>query len=421
MSRRNTVVEVAIERLGARGDGIARLGGELLYVAGALAGERVAVRPGPNRGDGREAALVEVLTPAPERQAAPCPHFGTCGGCAVQHLAAPACAAWKRGLVVEALARRGLAGVEVTPAAGAPAGTRRRARFALRRVAGGLVPAFRAARSHELVALDLCPVLEPAVLEGARRIAAALEPKGASELEATAARTGLDLVVTASRAPGLEEMERLAQAGETCDVARIAWAESGRPPYAIVQRRTSLLRFGAVEVELPPGAFVQPTAWGEAQIAARVGAIVPSGARAADLFAGCGALGFRLAPGRRIEAFEADPAMVDAGRRAAMAAGLGASWRGHARDLDAAPLRAGDLARFDAVVLDPPRAGARAQAEALAASSVPAIAYVSCHPASFARDARILVDGGYALEAVWPLDQFPWSHHLELVARFARR
>ncbi|MDA1072862.1 MAG: methyltransferase, partial [Proteobacteria bacterium] len=177
---------------------------------------------------------------------------------------------------------------------------------------------------------------------------------------------------------------------------------------------------GAVEVALPAGAFVQPTGWGEAAIGARLDAILPAAGAVADLFAGCGLLGFALGPQRRVEAFESVAAMVSAARQAAMAAQR-KTFRATQRDLERSPLDAAELARFDAVVLDPPRAGARAQAEALAASAVPTIAYVSCHPGSFARDARTLADGGYELVSLAPLDQFLWSHHLELVGHFARR
>jgi len=420
MAKASPSLDVVVSALGARGDGIGTHEGQTLYIAGALPGERVRVRPGKARSEGREAALVDILDASPQRVIAPCAHFGTCGGCAVQHLTTAAYGAWKRDQLIETLRRRGFADPPVLPLESAPPGARRRARFALAPSRKGLAPAFRAARSHDLVVPDHCPVLDDALLPAARALAAILGERGVLELEVTRTLAGINAMVIARRPPTPDESFDLADVAEASDLARIAWREEGRPPYLLSDRRAPRLVAGTVEVALPAGAFVQPTGWGEAAIGARLNTILPDTGTVADLFAGCGLLGFALGPGRRVEAFESIPTMVTAARQAALAARL-ASYRAEQRDLDRAPLDAAALARFDAVVLDPPRAGARAQAEALAASNVPVIAYVSCHPGSFARDARTLADGGYELLSLAPLDQFLWSHHLELVAHFARR
>ncbi len=420
MARGQNKLETTVTELGARGDGLARQDGQLLYIAGALPGERVLVRPGKTRGDGREALLVEVLEAAPERAEPPCPHFDACGGCVAQHMTGEAYAAWKHSHLIDTLRRRGFADPPVLPLASAPPGARRRARFALHAGPKGLRPAFRSARSHDLVVPSVCPVLDDGLLPAATAVAAVLSPRGALELEVTRTEAGCDAMVIARRPPNPDESFDLADIAERHDMARIAWREEGRPPYLLADRRAPRLTAGSVEVALPVGAFVQPTAWGEAAIGHELARILPAGGTLADLFAGCGVLGLALAQGRTIEAFESVAPMVGAARQAAHAAGL-SSYRAHERDLEQAPLEPAALARFDAVLLDPPRGGARAQCEALAVSTVPTIAYVSCHPGSFSRDARILADGGYEMLSLAPLDQFLWSHHLELVGHFARR
>lgn len=420
MARGQTTIETTVTELGARGDGLARHDGALLYIAGALPGERVVVRPGKPRGEGREAVLVRILKGAPERTEPPCPHFSACGGCVVQHMTPRAYADWKRGHLIDTLRRRGFADPPVLPLASAPPGARRRARFALHAGPNGLRPAFRSARSHDLVVPGVCPVLEKPLLATATAVAAVLAPRGVLELEVTRTEAGCDAMVIARRPPNPDESFDLADVAERQDMARIAWREEGRPPYLLADRRAPRLTAGTVEVALPAGAFIQPTGWGEAAIGEALAAILPEGGTLADLFAGCGMLGLALSQGRTIEAFESIAPMVAAARQAALAAGL-SSYRAHERDLEQRPLEPAALARFDAVLLDPPRAGARAQCEALATSAVPTIAYVSCHPGSFSRDARILADGGYEMLSLAPLDQFLWSHHLELVGHFARR
>jgi len=412
--------DATVARLGARGDAIVEATGGPFFVAGALPGERIRLRPGRPRGDGREAALVELLEPSPDRIAPPCRHFGACGGCAVQHLAPGPYRAWKRDMILDALRRRGFDDAPVAEVTSAPPGARRRARFALLPGREGPRPAFRAARSHDLVAPRDCPVIAPGLLAAATGLARALDPRGVEEIEVTVTDAGIDAMAIARRPPGPDESADLAAAAAELDLARIAWREGGRPAYAVAERRTPTLTAGGVAVALPPGAFVQPTAWGEAAIVAALAAILPPGGRLADLYAGCGLLGLALAQGRTVAAFEAVPAMAAAAQRAADTSGI-AGYGARVRDLEERPLDAAALARFEAVLLDPPRGGARAQCEQLAASAVPLVAYVSCHPGSFARDARFLADGGYELVSLVPLDQFLWSHHLELVAHFTRR
>jgi 23S rRNA (uracil1939-C5)-methyltransferase len=407
--------ELVIARLGAQGDGVAETADGPLYVPFALPGERVRVAVG----EGGRARLLEVLQPAADRVRAPCRHFGTCGGCALQHLDEGAMRAWKREQVRVAFAQRGMA-ADVAPTV-AIAGGRRRAVFAARRRGSGLVLGFHAARGHEIVGLAECPVLVPEIVAALPALVRIAEPSLPREAEARiivlAADNGLDVAVEDTPAGvAAEARARLARAAAEAGVLRVS--VGGEPVYAA---GVPLLRFGAALVEPPPGAFVQAVAEAEAAIAARVLGVLPKKAkRVADLFCGLGAFAFPLARRAEVLAVDGDGAAV-----AALAAAVRRTQgvkriETRVRDLFREPLGRTELAGFDAVVLDPPRAGAAAQAARLAASKVPIVVAVSCNPATLARDARLLVDGGYCLASVTPIDQFRYSAHVEAVAVFRR-
>jgi 23S rRNA (uracil1939-C5)-methyltransferase len=405
------IVELEIERLGARGDGIARHRGRTVYVPFTAPGDRVRATLTGARGEGVSARLIELLRPSDARAVPSCRHFGTCGGCAFQHVAADAYAAAKRSLVVEALARHGLGEAPVEPLQRLPPGTRRRARFA---VEGGRI-GFQARASHRLVALEECAVLAPAIvalLPALRRL------RNNAGFSVTLADTGLDVVAERQKAPDLGELEALAAFAEANDLARLSW-RLGDETVPVAQRRPVRVALHGVPVDLPPDAFLQATPEAEAALAALVLARTEGAARVADLFAGIGTFTFALAGSARVHAVEGAAPALAALRGAANRAGL-ARVSAEARDLEARPLLPEELAAYDAVVFDPPRAGAKAQAEALARSSVPRVVAVSCNPATFARDAAALVAGGYRLECATPVDQFVWSPHVELVAAFAR-
>ncbi|MGC2854145.1 class I SAM-dependent RNA methyltransferase [Novispirillum sp. DQ9] len=409
-------VTVTAGALGARGDVQAENAGQKLYVPFALPGETVEVRPGAPRGDGRAAELVRVMTPSAERVAPPCPHFGTCGGCALQHMAPAAEAAWKRDLVVTALARRGL-DVPVAATVSIAPGTRRRATLGTRRTKGGVILGFKERQSHTLIDVTACPVLRPelqALLPALRRALAAVVPAGAAgDAQVQWTDSGADLRLDLPAAPDLAGREALAALAEALDLARFHIRVDGlAEPVAV--RRPPLVHFGGVAVNLPPGAFLQPSAEGEHALRDLVLAGLDGVEGAvADLFCGLGTFALPLAERHAVFAADGDGPAVGA---------LAATGRVRTavRDLFADPLAGKDLAPFSAVVFDPPRAGAREQAEALAAAGPAVVVAVSCAPATFARDARALVDGGYVLENVTPVDQFAWSAHVELVAVFRR-
>jgi 23S rRNA (uracil1939-C5)-methyltransferase len=423
------LVEAVVERLGGRGDGIGVLpDGRRLYVPRSLPGERVRVRVrlGEPRRDGLAAEIVEILDPSPDRISPPCPHFGRCGGCSLQHLDTDAYLAWQIGRLTGALAKAGIAGYELRPAVKIAAGERRRATLTAESAAGdgGMVTlGFAETRSHAVVDLAACLVLEPrivALLPVLRALLAEILPPGRRTRIAVALLDGgLDVVLDWPKPPSPALFERLARFAHEADLARLSWrTDASAPADPVVQRLPAQAVIAGVPVAVAPGCFLQATARGEAAL---VDAVLDGAQRArtvADLFCGVGTFALPLAAaGARVHAVDTDGAAV-----AALAAATRADPRVAAerRNLFARPLSADELNRFDAVVLDPPRAGAREQARALAASRVPVAVCVSCNPDTFVRDAKILAGGGYRLVKLTPVDQFLWSTHLELAAILAR-
>jgi 23S rRNA (uracil1939-C5)-methyltransferase len=419
------LAEIVIDEVGDRGDGVASHGGAKVFVPLALAGDRLKVRLGARREGGFAAepvAWLEVAPRAPPR----CPHFGVCGGCQLQHLLAPDYAAWQTRRVETALARRGLDGIAIAPARQVAPATRRRARFGFERDGAKIAIGFRARAGRQVVDIEACAVLLPEIVALLEPLRAALGrlplARRGGEALVTATDSGLDVLLIAPPAPGLADREQIAAFAAAQDLARVSWQPGAHgEAEPIVQRRPVRVKLGGVVVAPPPGAFLQATVEAEAEIRDAVGSAIGDAARVADLFAGCGALGLPFAAeGRRVRAVESRPAMVTALLDAARAGGFGARVVAEARDLERAPLAGAELDRLDAVILDPPRAGARAQATMLAKSKVGRIAMVSCNPASFARDARMLVDGGYRMVALRLIDAFLWSSQIELVGAFVR-
>lgn len=415
---------LVIEQLGVRGDGLARHGGHPVYVPFTAPGDRVKVRLGERRGDGRAAELEELLTPG-ARATPACRHFGQCGGCALQHVADAAYVEAKSALLGAALAQHGLEADEIAPLRRIPPGTRRRARFAVQRPrAGAAVIGFNARASHRIADMTECAVLHPALvaLVGAlRRAAASLWPAGGTgAATATLCDSGIDLLLDRAAPPDLAALEALAAFAEAQDLARLAWRTPEMPaPTPAAIRRPPRVIFSGVPVDLPFDAFLQASAEAEAVLVAEVLAGVGDAARVLDLHAGLGTFSFALAARASVHAVDGSRACVAALAAAAARAGLH-RLDSDCRDLEARPLPPEELAGFDAAVFDPPRAGAKAQAASLARSPLRRVVAVSCNPASFARDARLLVDGGFRLARIQPVDQFVWSPHVELVARFER-
>jgi 23S rRNA (uracil1939-C5)-methyltransferase len=401
---------LVIARLGHRGEGIADTPHGPVYVPFSLPGETVEVE----RLAGDRAQILEIAAASADRLAPVCRHFGTCGGCAVQHWTRYT--DWKRTLVVDALAQADVA-AEVGELIDAHGEGRRRAVFHARRN-GECAVGFTAARSHQVVPIESCPVLAPSMqgaIGAARAIADALQSCKPLDIHVTATESGLDVDVRGSGALAPDESAALARVALNHRLARIT-----RHGELIAQRTPPTISVGRASVALPPGVFLQTTAQGEATLAGLVREHVGAAKSIADLFAGIGPFALRLAERARVTAADSDVSAIAALRQAAAGTKGLKPVDAHVRDLFRRPFVAQELAAFDAVVFDPPRQGAMAQARELARSRVPRVIAVSCNPATFARDADILIAGGYRIGAVAPVDQFRYSAHVEVVALFER-
>jgi 23S rRNA (uracil1939-C5)-methyltransferase len=408
---------LTIARLGHRGDGVADTPAGPVYVPYALPDETVTVETVAGHPDRR--TLLQVETASAERVTPVCQHFGACGGCALQHWALPRQHDWKRALVIEALAHAGI-DVPVGAPIDAHGDGRRRAVLHARRGTHAILEVgFAAPRAHHIVAIDDCPILAPALagaVAAAWAIAEILAPGHKPlDIQLTATDSGLDVDVRGCGPLNPQRFAALARIAEKHKLARIT-----RHGELIAQNASPLLTIGRAKVALSPGAFLQATTEGEAVLARLVTDYVGAAKTVADLFSGIGPFALRLAEGARVAAYDNDAAAIGALQRAAGSLSGLKPVTAQVRDLFRQPLAAMELKAFQAVVFDPPRQGAEAQARTLAASKVPLLVAVSCDPVTFARDARILIDGGYRLIALTPVDQFRYSPHVELVAKFAR-
>ena len=406
-----------IDHVGHRGDGVAHVNGQTLFVPYTLGGEIVDTEPFAEHPD--RARLLRVETPSPERISPFCPHFGACGGCAIQHWQPDAYRAWKRQIVVDTLAQARIdcAVDDLIDAHGT--GRRRITVHARRGEDGALRVGFAAPNSHAIVSIDVCPILTPGLhgaLDAARALAEVLKPTNKPlDIQVTAANNGLDVDIRGSGPLPARLIATLSRMAEEHRLARLT-----RHGELVLMRSPPVIGIGAAQVPLPPGSFLQATVAGEETLAALVAAHCKKAKYIADLFCGVGPFALRLAATARIAAFDSDGGAVTALQKAVTAASGLKPIKAEPRDLFRRPLMPQELRDFDAVVFDPPRQGAEAQTRQLAASKVPVVVAVSCNVTTFARDAKILIDGGYRLDAVIPIDQFRHSPHVELVARFRR-
>jgi 23S rRNA (uracil1939-C5)-methyltransferase len=402
--------EIEIVRLGAQGDGIAETTeGGPRFVPFALPGERVRVV-----GD----EMVEIVAGShPQRSTPICRHFGTCGGCVAQHMSEDLYAEWKRGIVVEAFRQRGLA-PEIAPLLRVPAGSRRRAVLTAKRVGETVTLGYHGRRSHALFDLEECPVLLTEIVAAlpALRGVAGLLAGGEMRFTVLATPAGLDVAVDGK----IGRADARAAAALARIAAQFGLARITLGGETIIERASPVLQTSGVDVLPPPGAFVQAVAAAEGALVSAVLDRIGKPKRAADLFCGVGTFTLAMARRSRVTAFDSDARSVAALQSSVRHAGGLKPVEARVRDLFREPLSPRELAGFDAVVLDPPRAGAKAQCEALAGSDVSSIAYVSCDPATLARDVRVLVDAGLRLGQVSVIDQFVFSAHVELVAALTR-
>ena len=409
---------LVIDHVGHHGDGVAMSGGSRIYVPYTIGGDTVEVAPVPGHHPDRR-RLIKVDVASPARIEPFCPHFGVCGGCAIQHWDLDAYRAWKRELVVTTLAQAGIE-CEVAPLIDAHGRGRRRltlhARMGTHEV---LKVGFAAAGSHDIVPIDRCPILDPhldGAIEAAWAIAEPLIAMGKPlDIQLTTTDSGLDVDVRGSGPVSTAMIGTLSRIAEQHRLARLT-----RHGELVLMRTPPVVSMGTAQVALPPGSFLQATVEGEEQLAALVSAHCKRGKTIADLFCGVGPFALRLGAKSRVAAFDSDAGAVAALQKAATSTSGLKPIKAEARDLFRRPLMPQELRDYDTVVFDPPRQGAQAQATQLAASKIPIVVAVSCNVTTFARDAKILIDGGYRIEGVTPVDQFRHTPHVELVARFRR-
>ncbi len=404
------MIDLTIEAMGARGEGLTHRDGVRIFVPYTLPGEHIRAEV-----NGERARMAEVIDAAPDRVSPACAHFGKCGGCLLQHWSSSSYAQWKRQLVVDALSRKGLSGIEISPLVDAHGAGRRRV---ILTVAGGKA-GFSAHRSHDHVPVDRCPVLVPQLARGSEiaiELVKALKLKKPQKVHLMACDTGVDCDLAGVDDPDLDARVRIADVAEKFGLARVC--ASGE---MLIERARPVLNVDGAKVTPPPGGFAQATAAGEVALAAIVRPALAQHPVVADLFCGWGAFGLRLATASRVLAVDADKSAIAALQAAVRAATGLKPVIARARDLMRDPLTAPELKGITAAVFDPPRAGAAAQAAELAAAgSIRTVVGVSCDAGTFARDAGILVQGGFKLERVVPVDQFRYSAHVEMVGVFSR-
>ena len=416
---------LTIHDLAPLGDGVHRDGRARVYVARALPGDVVEAKVQKAPGGILRGEMTRLVQASSHRAAAPCPHYEACGGCSLQHASESFYRQWKVDTVRTALSRAGVEPRAWSKPVFVPPGTRRRVTFAAFKKGGTVTLGYFRRRSHKVTEIASCLVADPAIMDLRRKLATVLAPVlqdgKTADVFIQAVNGAFEVVITGpvgrKGRPDLDVLETGARLAETLGLHRLSWrAQDHDEPEQIVARAPFVVRFGALDVALPPLAFLQPTKAGEDALVSAVTAQLPRKGRFADLFSGCGTFAGAMLARGPVDAFESAAPAVRALDKSKGAAPL----RVTQRDLFRMPMEAAEANRYDAIVFDPPRAGAAAQAKALASSAVKRIIGVSCNPLTFARDARTLADGGYRLESVAVVDQFTWSHHVELVGAFTK-
>ncbi|MEQ1780033.1 MAG: class I SAM-dependent RNA methyltransferase [Hyphomonadaceae bacterium] len=407
-------VTLKIQRLGAQGDGIAEHKGRQIFVPLALPGETVEVEI-----EGARARVIRIVEAAPDRAPARCSHYGECGGCTLQHLPDDMYRALKRDLVTTALSFEGIEAT-VEDVVVIPPATRRRAVFAAHRQGKQIVIGFHGKRSHHIIGLRDCAVLTPGLLALIPRLsqlaAIAAPPKDALTITATETLTGFDIALTgAPKALSADARAQLVQTAGALGLARLSLNGALE-----MERVAPQLRVGLVDIRPAPGGFLQATRESEAAMLSLVQQAVGDARRIVDLFSGAGTFSLPLATNATIHAVESDElALASLQLMARRTSGLKPVTT-EKRDLFRRPLVRTELRRFDAAVIDPPRAGAEAQTRELAVSDIKRVAMVSCNAATFSRDLKIMLASGWRVTRISPVDQFLWSSHIEIVAALER-
>jgi 23S rRNA (uracil1939-C5)-methyltransferase len=402
-----------IEELGWHGDGIADVNGKRVFVPFTLAGESVRAMV-----TGSRAKVLEILYASPDRIEAQCGYYSKCGGCGVQHIAFETYCQWKRQIVERALLNRHIEAPVEALIDGHGSG-RRRVTLHVQYIDGQVQAGFMQAHSHSLVDIKSCPILAPELAKAtdiSRDVAGhLLNTSKALNIQLTVSETGLDCTIMGAGKLDLDARMGLSDCANDYDLARLSVSDD-----MILERRAPILVFGAGKVVLPPGGFLQATLSGEEILSNIVLDGVSGAKKIADLYCGLGPFSLRMAAHSPVMSFDSDEVAIAALQVAAHHVQGQKPVTAKTRDLSENPLHSSELNLFDAVVFDPPRAGAEAQAREIASSKVTSVIAVSCNAATFARDASILIDGGYRLEKVSPVDQFRFTGHVEMVGVFKR-
>lgn len=404
------MTKIEITRLGHHGDGIAA---GPIFAAKTLPGEVV-------EGDvvGDRIASPSVVTPSPNRVKPPCPHFKSCGGCALQHASDSFVAEWKSDVVRTALSHQGV-DLPISGVLTSPDRSRRRATFAGRRTKKGVLVGLHGRASGTLVPVPNCILMTPKIMDGMPALEALVQVggsrRGEMAMTVTDSDAGLDISVVDGKELDMEMRSELAAVVREHGVIRLSWNGD-----EVVQETRPYLTFGRARLVPPPGAFLQATRHGEQSLIALMKDAVAGAERVVDLFAGCGTFALPMSEFAEVLAVEGEGAMLDS---------LSDAWKTASglkpvtvatRDLFRQPLLPDELNKFDAAIIDPPRAGALAQVGELAMSNIASIGFVSCNPVTFARDAKTLIDSGFEVEWLQVVDQFRWSPHVEIAAKFSR-
>ena len=401
--------KVTIEKLGRQGDGIAQLHGKEIYVPATLAGEVVTVT-----GNSARKSLIDVISPSPDRVPALCTHFGECGGCQTQHMADEAYLAWKHFLVSEPFARAGIT-AQVDPIITFPNGKRRKAVFRAENSPNGFVFGFSASRSNQIIPIEQCPVLEPAILENFDLLKAlarlAIAGKKDARISVLACETGLDVTLQEIQKPDNRLRQGLMKFASDNGILRLSLDDE-----VLIETEKPRVKIASTQVTPPPASFVQALKSAEDAMSTLVAGHLSSCKHIADLYCGIGTFALKLAEKSTVDAFEESQSALDA---------LDMAWRAtggklrklktEKRNLNFRPVAFSELKKTDGLVFDPPRAGAELQAKQIAKSKVRKVAAVSCNPVTLARDLKILLDGGYRINRIIPLDQFLYTPHVEVV------
>lgn len=418
--------KLTIDYVGSRGDGVAPRGDDNIFVPFTAPGDEVEVTlEAAGRGTFK-GTQSKILREGPHRQKPPCRHFGACGGCDLQHLSDACYADWLKERIATALSHQGILDAPIEDAIISPPGSRRRMTLSYFKKGNSVELGFNARARKQIIDLQECPVARPelvALFGPLRQLVQVLALARSGDIHLTATDTGVAVTLTLADEPDLETLERLVDFADAVDLAALYVRAEGLVEPVVI-RRNPVAHFDGIPVDVPPGAFLQATNEGEAALISAVMEAAGGAHLVADLFSGLGTFALPLTRVARVRSVEGDLRLVEAqqavwNRAKGQDTSLSELVVEH-RDLFRRPLSVEELNAFDCVVFDPPRAGAKALVPELAASEVKTVVAVSCNPNTFGRDARQLLDGGYRLSSIKPIDQFRWSHHVELVGVFEK-